>query len=258
MNTALTYPIVAQISDSHLFDDPVKCHHGANVYDNLSRVLAALKANSKLSCIVFTGDLTQDHSENSYQLFAQLVKSYNFDVPFYYVSGNHDDPYLMERYLNGKPFKVDKSINIENWQLVLLDSKSETPAGDVSAQELQRLNCRYSNTDTELFQLVMMHHHAIDVGYFIDRHGLNNSAEFWVQVSQNPSIKGVACGHVHRGLDLMPEATGQKVPLYTCPATSIEFDTKANTVRATGKEPGYRLFYLKPNGHLTSQTFYIE
>ena len=62
---------LAQISDSHLFADHNGMHHQTNVYQNLLKVLLAIKVQPMIDAMVFTGDLTQDHSEASYQLFMQ-------------------------------------------------------------------------------------------------------------------------------------------------------------------------------------------
>ncbi len=244
---------IAQISDSHLFSDPAKFHHGANVYQNLLLVLIELSSFEQLDAIIFTGDLTQDHTSASYQLFAQCFEQAKINVPVYFLAGNHDEPELMHLYLGNKPFDKDKLINFDNWQVLLINSKSETPAGYVDDDELTRLVKNKAK-----FQLVMMHHHPVDVNYFIDRHGLNNQQAFWQAANTNPMIKAIACGHVHRSMKVNAEHFSSQVPVFTCPATSIEFDTTADTVASTGKGPGFRLFILHKNGELETACYFIE
>jgi Icc protein len=54
---------LVQISDSHLFSEQDGLHHGHNVLANLKSILLNIRQNPAINYIVFTGDLTQDHSE---------------------------------------------------------------------------------------------------------------------------------------------------------------------------------------------------
>ncbi len=54
--------IIAQLSDSHLFSEKEGLHHGYNVYENLKKVLSAIYQSPEIDYIIFTGDLTQDHT----------------------------------------------------------------------------------------------------------------------------------------------------------------------------------------------------
>ncbi|MEW6982375.1 metallophosphoesterase [Colwelliaceae bacterium 6471] len=246
---------VVQISDCHLYSAVNAIHYGANVYHNLCLVLDEIAARGDVDCIIFTGDLSQDHSEASYQLFVQAFEHSNITVPVYYLAGNHDDPQLLSQFLTNTPFNSSSFVDNAHWQVMLLDSKSATPAGEITRESIQRLD---QTLNPAKYQLLMMHHHAIDVGYFIDRHGLTNADTFWQCVDKYPSIKGVACGHVHRGLTLSPEQTTKKIAVYTCPATSIEFDPNIDGVSSTGKGPGYRIFHLCEQGNIETSIRYIE
>jgi len=259
--------VLAQITDSHLFSSPTGLHHGHNVLENLRKVLFSLCENSEIDLIVFTGDLTQDHTEQSYQNFVDCVHECGITVPIYYLAGNHDEPELLDKYFTGSPFLADKEISFPHWQVQLVDSKSTTPAGYVSQKALVQLK---TDIDQTKHQLLMMHHHPIDVGYFIDKHGLQNKADFWHVINEYNNIKAVACGHVHGAMQFSPSATEQleepadktsitkstkvakTVTLYTCPATSIQFDPNVDGVAALAKGPGYRVFYLHTDGQLTS------
>ncbi|WP_057832459.1 metallophosphoesterase [Colwellia sp. TT2012] len=257
--------VLAQISDSHLFSSVNGLHHGHNVLANLRKVLLSICHNRQIDYIIFTGDLTQDHSEQSYQNFVDLVHECGIAVPIYYLAGNHDEPELLAKYLSSAPFSADITIEHPHWQVQLLDSKSATPAGYVAEQALVKLQ---KAIKADKHQLVMMHHHPIDVGYFIDKHGLKNKTIFWQAIDNFDNIKAIACGHVHSAMQLTKQskqavktadtATAQltqvkaPVTLYTCPATSIQFDPSVDGVAALAKGPGYRVFYLYPNGQLDS------
>jgi len=248
--------IIAQISDCHLFANSSLLHFGANVYQNLLLVLSDIKKNSSIDIIIFTGDLTQDHSDKSYQLFTKAMSYCQISIPVYFLSGNHDDPELLTKYLVGHSFCSSRVVENDYWQALLVESKSKVikgPAGQVDDIEFEQLHQRININKR---QLLFMHHHPVDVGYFIDKHGLNNRDEFWLNLDKYASIAGIACGHVHRGETMKSTSTNRSIDVYTCPATSIQFDPLASTVKALKQGPGYRLFTLFENGELETSLHY--
>lgn len=244
---------IAQISDCHLYGTTDALHHGYNVLANLNAVLADLSRCAGLDAIIFTGDLSQDHSIESYQHFNQAVIHASLSCPVYYLAGNHDDVELLNQYLTAKNIHSDKVIEWMDWQLLLTDSKSTTPAGFVSEKSLTLLS---EQARTKKHSILFMHHNPIDVGYFIDRHGLQNQQQFWHTINALDSIKAVCCGHVHRGEDWPVSELNKKI-VYCCPATSIQFDPKADTVAALKQGPGYRLLHLTANGQCESELIYL-
>jgi Icc protein len=245
---------IAQITDCHLFSQMDGLHYGANVYQNLVSVLQEIKNQPDVQIIVFTGDITQDHTEKSYQLFVKAVLDSEVKVPFYYLAGNHDEHELLDKYLSVPPFVNEKVISEQCWQIVLLNSKSETPKGLVTESDLLALE---SIVDEHKYQLLMMHHHPLDVGYFMDKHGLENQTQFWQTINKFSSIKGITCGHVHQSLTLYSEHT-PSIPLFTCPATSIQFDTTKSSGASNGQGAGYRIFSLFADGKIYSDSYFLS
>lgn len=239
---------IAQFSDCHLFADKSAKHFGANVWKNLTHVLNDITQRNNIDCAVFTGDLTQDHSELSYQYFVEAVIQAKFTIPVYFLAGNHDDKKMIVKYLTAPTFQTDNIVNHDFWQIQLLNSKSETPSGLFSEEALNELPQRINKNK---FQLLMMHHHPVDIGYYIDKHGLINQQVFWQAVNQindaNMNIKAVACGHVHRASQLSKD----HVDIYTCPATSVQFGESKEKMASIA--PSYRILYLKSNGSITSE-----
>jgi len=264
---------IAQISDTHLFSDKNSLHCGANVYTNLVNVLQHIKQVEMPDAIIFTGDLTQDHTRGSYQQFVNAFQQANIQTPVYFIAGNHDEHAELNHYLLKAPFNKAKNILHQGseWQILLVNSKSENPSGYINKSALKELE---ENIDPDKKQLIFMHHHPIDVGYFIDTHGLKNKNDFWQYIQPFKSIKALACGHVHNAISLLPvllpvlvpvtmsspvnkpkhtvnyktEQTDYPLPLYTCPATSIQLDTLANTSKCNGQGAGYRVFELHNDG----------
>ncbi|WP_448212748.1 metallophosphoesterase [Colwellia sp. MEBiC06753] len=241
---------VVQFSDCHLFADKNAEHHGANVYQNLARVCADIAKQEHIDLAVFTGDLTQDHSEDSYQVFAEVVIKHLSHTQVAFLAGNHDDPNLLRQHLSVAPFIQKNSVAIGPWCFHLFATKSETPAG---IADIEGINQIIAEENPQQFHFAFMHHHPVDVGYFIDRHGLINQQEFWAALNQWSSLKGLACGHIHRGLNLIKKLSGRNLPVYSCPATSIKFAQHPQQLIAESTEPSYRLFQFQPDGEITSQ-----
>lgn len=244
--------ILIQISDSHLFADKSGLHHNTNVYQNLTKVLNEIKQLAHVDAIVFTGDLTQDHSDRSYLLFAQAFSDSGITTPVYYLAGNHDEPELLKRYLVSSPFCQAKVIETTHWQVILVESKSETPAGKICHQQLEYVA---NAINVSKSQLLLTHHHPIDVGFFIDRHGLINKQQFQDFIDKFPSIAAIGCGHVHQALTLPMLLKQRTVSLFTCPATSIQFDMTSENACANGQPPGYRIFILAENRIVTDVVY---
>lgn len=248
--------VMAQLSDCHLFEDINALFYGVNVYDNLLNVLRDIQSNKAIDVIVFTGDLSQDHSEASYQNFVKAVRESNISKAFYFIAGNHDDPELLNHYLSKPLFYNTEKFNVKSWDFHLLNSQSETPAGYLPPEKIEGI---VGNTHPTHHQFIFMHHNPVDVGYFIDKHALVNQDEFWLSARKLINLKGIGCGHIHRDLVIMPneKATTHKknhVPLYACPATSIQFDPFAEGVSALNEKPGYRLFTFFDSGEITTET----
>ncbi len=246
--------IVVQISDSHLFADRSGLHHNTNVYQNLVKVLHKIKQLPQVDIIVFTGDLTQDHTNASYQLFVQAFKTCEIITPVYYLAGNHDEQKLLNLSLASAPFCPEKIIATKHWQILLIESKSETPAGEVTQQQFSQAA---SAIDVKKSQLLLMHHHPVDAGFFIDQHGLNNQLQFRDFIDAFPSIAAVGCGHIHQALTLPMTLTKRTVNLYSCPATSIQFDITSASVAKNNQGPGFRQFILKADKQVFTDVTFI-
>lgn len=245
---------LAQFSDSHLFADVDGRHHGALVSENLITVCKHIAQDTSIDLAIFTGDLTQDHSEASYQLFVDIVREYLSHVSVFFLAGNHDDVDLLNQYLVGKPFIQNHMFETDHWQFHLINSKSETPAGVISQLQLAKVT---SETVAEKHQFYFMHHHPKNVDYFIDRHGLENQYHLWDWLDNQPNVKGIACGHVHRAMEFHYQTGHCDIPVFTCPATSIQFARDPNELIAEATSPAYRKLVFKASGEINTDVIYF-
>lgn len=236
-----------QFSDCHLFAQPNSLHVGSAVYQNLANTLEDI-AQQDFDLLIFTGDLTQDHTVDSYHRFVELVNKANFSAPIYWLAGNHDDQAIMAEILVGRCFNAEKYATLGNWHIKLIDSKSATPAGFIAEEELERIK----KADGK-YELLISHHHPIDVGYFIDRHGMQNQAEVKQALALNLNIKGYLTGHVHRAEQLNISIGKREIPVFTCPATSMQFAKDRNNMIAECILPRYHIVSLHDDGRITRE-----
>ena len=199
--------------------------------------------------------MTQDHSEKSYQNFSEAVKFSGTAIPVYFLAGNHDEPELLNEYLSEFPFNSDKTITNEAWQIQLLHSKSATPSGLITDKESARL---LNVIDKNKHQFILMHHHPANVDYFIDKHGLLAKDNFYRTLNQIDNIKAIGCGHVHNAIDLKVDTGEKNIPLFTCPATSIQFERSTSALENSGKQAGYRIFDLHNDGVVNNHVIFLR
>lgn len=88
-----------QITDTHLFASAEGRLLAVPTAQSLAAVLERVQANEHpFDLILATGDLSQDHSPESYQRFASMMAP--LARPIYWLPGNHDDGPLMTEYLH--------------------------------------------------------------------------------------------------------------------------------------------------------------
>ena len=210
-----------QITDCHLVADADGSYQGIKPFRHLQKLLAGLKPYP----LILTGDLTQDHSEASYQLLADLLKEW--PAPVFYVPGNHDDLAMMAKVfhapaISSGPFSSAEEIWAAGWQLLLLSTKGESPAGSFSQDKLAELANRLDAQPSRPAWL-FCHHHPKPIGSSIDEHGLVESAEFCQLLDNRPKVKGLAHGHCHYAYHQVQDSW----QIVGCPASSVQFKLAA-------------------------------
>ena len=86
---------IVQITDIHLTADENSHLKGVNTAENLTRVLGEVKHTSYERLIV-TGDISEDSSSASYNLFLNLLKQNNISSVVC-LGGNHDNISVMNQ-----------------------------------------------------------------------------------------------------------------------------------------------------------------
>jgi len=193
-----TFPVkpqyrLAQITDCHLLAGADQFYQQVQPARHLAARVAMLQTEQP-DAVLLTGDMTQDHSAASYQLLAQLLSG--LPCPVFCLPGNHDDSAELNHLCQQLPFRPERSLVLANWQLLLLNSKGETPAGVFPPAEQRWLaeQCQHSVADAIW---LFCHHHPLALNSFIDKHGQQDEARLWQTIAAEPRITGVAHGHAH-------------------------------------------------------------
>lgn len=206
---------LVQITDCHLLATADGWYKQVQPAVHLHAIVRYLQQEQP-DAVVLTGDLTQDHSAASYQLLANLLAP--LTCPIFCLPGNHDDLSELAQLTGQKPFQPERNLQLSDWQVLLLNTKGESPAGVFPASEqrwfAQQCQLTQAN-DIWLF----CHHHPAPLGCFIDKHGQQQQTELWQAIAAEPRIRGVGHGHAHYAYQRIQQA----VSVVGCPASSVQF-----------------------------------
>ena len=243
-----------QITDTHLFANREKGLLGIKTVESYDAVIKhANKYAGTCSAVLCTGDLSQDHSAQSYVDFSDRIKT--LKMPCYWLPGNHDMQEVMLPSLLSEGLAQAKQLVSEYWQIILLDSQvSGVPYGHLSESQLTFLEEKlqqYPNKHT----LIAVHHHVLPVGSaWLDQHILKNNEQFIALISQFDNVNAVLSGHVHQEFDVEKEG----VRYLTSPSTCVQFKPQNNEFAVDDKAPGYRYLVLTKSGKITTQVERID
>ena len=206
---------VAQITDCHLLASPGALYKGVKPAAHMQAIVSRLCLEQP-DAVLLTGDVTQDHSTASYNLLTQLLAP--LPCPVFCLPGNHDDESELAKLCQLQPMRPERSLLLGNWQLLLLNTKTATPAGGFSCIEQLWLaeQCRQSDAATIW---LFCHHHPLPLNSFIDKHGQQQQTELWRAITSDDRIRGIAHGHVHHAYQLQH----LNRTVVGCPASSVQF-----------------------------------
>jgi len=241
-----------QISDCHLVAEPDGWFCGVQPYRQLQMLLSQLRANQP-DAVLLTGDLTQDHSLQSYLLIAALFSDWT--CPVFYLPGNHDDMELMQHAFRSAPFSAQTELSLGDWRLCLLNSTGPTPAGYFDSARQQQFQQQLTTYPPEAAVWLFCHHHISPMGSFIDEHIQLDAAALWQIIGSDPRIKGLAHGHCHYAYAKQQ----QGLQLVGCPASSVQFLLTPD-YQPVAARPGYIewIFHANAAANCSVQWQFLE
>ncbi|WP_022940198.1 3',5'-cyclic-AMP phosphodiesterase [Psychromonas hadalis] len=234
-----------QITDTHLFADRDKALLGIKTVQSFEAVVQHAGKYKQCQAVLSTGDLSQDHSAQSYLGFSKHIKTLN--LPCYWLPGNHDVQSVMLPNLLSEGLAQTTLIESEYWQVILLDSQVEgVPHGFLSAEQLEFLQQALQNNPNK-YTLICVHHHVLPVGSaWLDQHILKNSQAFLEVIKPFVNVRAVISGHVHQEGDTNKNG----VRFITTPSTCVQFKPNSDDFALDSVAPGYRYLSLKADGTL--------
>jgi Icc protein len=242
-----------QLTDTHLYADPVGTLLGMNTLQSLQQVIRHFRdVHWPLDMLLATGDLVHDASPRGYAKLAEMLSG--FDVPVLCLPGNHDAPAKMRLHLRADRVSTDSVGDCGAWRFVMLDSVVPgAEGGHLAEDQLELLDQALAATDRHV--LVCMHHQPVDVGSdWIDSMAIDNPDPLFEIIDRHQNVRGVLWGHVHQTF----EARRGQVRLMSSPSTCVQFAPRQKDFRVDEEPPGFRLLALLPSGMIRSEVVRVD
>ncbi|WP_282131611.1 metallophosphoesterase [Pseudoalteromonas aliena] len=235
---------IAHITDCHLFTDKADEYFGVNTAAHFEQALAHM-ATQALDGVIFGGDLTQDHSFESYLLFSELIHKSALTCPVFWLPGNHDEVAMLSR-ISGGQINSAKHIVANETELLLINSKGPTPAGWVSGAHLDEIaDCLVQSSNDKL---IFCHHNPLPINGYLDKHMLENGPQLLNVLVNSGNVSGLFHGHVHNEY----EQSYRDLKVYATPASSVQFKKYSAQWLQQNCGPAYRMFYIDAQKARTS------
>lgn len=243
---------IAHFTDCHLFSHNSGEYFDVNTAQALKKTLKDIK-NKKPDFAIFGGDLTQDHTLESYERFVDLIQSEEFDFPVFWLPGNHDELEMFTAVFKDQSNLLKhKCIDTADFQILLLNSKSETPSGFIDKNELHEITKQVNDSDKP--SIIFAHHHPLSVNGYIDKHILTNGKQLLTELSETDKVPLYVHGHVHNEY----EDNYKGIVIYATPATSIQFKKNTTDWQQENLGPGYRLIDINQQGEISTNVVWVK
>lgn len=239
-----------QITDTHLFCADDGRLLSVNTAESFTAVVEEIGVqNIEYDAIIATGDISQDHSPESYQRFLDGIAP--LKKPCFWLPGNHDQNTIMSSVLPAQQVSAPERVMAgKHWQILLLDSQEPNlPHGRLTDKQLDRLS-ELLGENKEKHTLILLHHHPLLVGSaWLDQHTLKEADKFWNIVKPCSNVKAVVCGHIHQCM----EKNYFGIKVMATPSTCIQFKPVSNEFALDPRSPGWREIHLHANGEIATQ-----
>jgi Icc protein len=247
MNHPVTQPPVTllQITDSHFGEEPGSALLGLDTDSSFLQVAnLAVEQRGVADWLLATGDISNDGSVASYQRFHQLCQPVAQQARW--LPGNHDELSAMALAIADGD-ELQKLIDLEHWQLILLNSAvPEKVGGAFSEEELDFLQQSLEQSQNKNV-LICLHHHPIESGCaWLDQQRVENADAFFAILDRFEHVRAVLWGHIHQEVDT--ERNGVK--LLATPSSCVQFATNSDDFLLDRQAPGYRWLELYADGRL--------
>ena len=244
---------LVQITDTHISTDIDEKFEGIDTTASLGRVIDKINALDTVpDAILLTGDLVHHADEAGYRkLLRQL---FELKAPVFCLPGNHDDPVLMQTVLNNKNVSTEKSLDFNQWIVVMLNTwMPNSHSGRLPRTELTYLEqVLGDNADKSI--LVCLHHPPVKIGSpWMDAMMLENPESLFDIVDTKKQVRGILWGHIHQAFYL----ERGDIKLLGSPSTCVQFKPDTRQFMKDTLPPAFRLLTLRSTGEIESRINWV-
>ncbi len=212
------------ISDTHIGPSKDFELQGVNTYNPFQKVLEGIQSLPfQPDFIIHTGDIAADPDRQSYSLFASMVK--DIHIPFYYVTGNHDESAMIKSELQigeKEDLMTDNLVyrfEVSRRRFLVLDGRGPReidPHGTISDEQFDIIDKELSK-DQPLSIFIHFPLLPIDCSW-VDRDMLLFEGDRLHDLfaAHAEKINGVFFGHLHRGTTVIKDGVRYSSVASTC------------------------------------------
>ncbi len=245
--------LALQFTDPHLPATPGAEVRGVATEATLARCVAhARRRHPGPDAVLLTGDLVHDDAGGYAALRARFQDA---GAPVHCLPGNHDDPRIVKRELDGAPFVHEFATRYGAWQFIMMDSTvAGMHHGHFDAGELARLDTALA-ARAGAYALICLHHHPVPHGSaWLDELMLDNSADFFAVLARHEGVRGLAWGHTHQPFEGMHGS----IRLMGTPSTCMQFAQNADEFEVDTRPPAYRWLELGDDGDIETGVEWVD
>jgi 3',5'-cyclic AMP phosphodiesterase CpdA len=259
--------LIAQITDLHVVARDQLCQGRVPTNAQLREAVAHVNGlDPRPDAVLATGDLTDHGSPEEYAVLREILA--DLAPPLYVIPGNHDHrDRLLEAFADHaylpRPGAAFAHYAVDDHPVRLVGLDTTVPGEPYGAM----CDARLAWLDATLGAapdrptLIFMHHPPFRTGIrWIDAAGLDGGRRMAAIVARHPQVQRVACGHIHRPIQVAwggtvaataPSTSHAQVALALSEAESFGF--------AYAIEPRAVQLYLEDPGYgMLSHTSYLS
>ena len=247
--------LIAQISDIHIRDHLGMFGELVDTSKTLEKAIKLLNAlDPQPDVVLATGDLTDDGTKEQYSQFLEIIAPLN--APLLPLPGNHDDySEFINAFSSNLPNGIPKnhcSYVIDNFpvRLIALDTSLPGQHDALFSEDHELWLSQVLAQEKDKPTLIFTHFPPFETGInFMDISGLKSADRLEKIIRNNPQVKLVVAGHVHRPIQTSFASTMISV----CPSTGnqLKLDLNPKNGSAVDDPPGFQLHIWKNDRFVT-------
>jgi 3',5'-cyclic AMP phosphodiesterase CpdA len=253
--------VIVQLSDTHLLAGGALAYGRVDTRAALERAVTALTALAPrlggIDAVVVSGDVADLGEPEAYALFrAEIAR---LGVPVIAIPGNHDARGPFREAFVGRADAETLDVCADVGALRVIGLDTSVPGanyGRATAEQAAWVAAQAADAPDRP-AILFLHHPPFETGVeFMDVQRLRDPAALEAAVGASPSIRLIACGHVHRALTTM--WAGRPAMIAPAPSHAVRLDLRPGAPACFDLEPGAALVHRWANGRLTSQTCILD